>query len=344
MLDLKCYKCDRCGYSSERRLNLLSHLNRQTECEPKFSSVSRSILISKYSNITIPSKKTHACTYCMNQFCSSWSLDRHIGICKVKHPELQKNKKKEVENASNLVTMIQTLHNEIRDLKASLGYSKESLITNNTLNNTQNNNVVQNNTAIQVNCIGNENVSYISDRDDYEQYMWACISSTDNMIKFFKHKYVNDAHPENKCIKRVQQTTVNELNDQVEFIDQNNKKRRMEMQEFVLRYGYQIYKQVIQFCTTQVNELKLQSIDYYTSEENLFGKTPYFCPNNKARYDIISKFHHNFALPIENDAGIPYNDDEIDDEKLMKKFRGICKRMLLAMETVNVNELGTCNQ
>ena len=117
------YNCERCGYETVDRGNLIKHLQKKKPCETKFSDTDRETLI-KLSHKIIYNDDDFKCKYCAKPFKVMNSVYRHFPICE-KNPEkntsalLDKLKKTEECN-KELNKQIKNLYNEIDELKKKL--------------------------------------------------------------------------------------------------------------------------------------------------------------------------------------------------------------------------------
>ena len=105
--------CERCGYESEHKQNLIRHLRNKCPCKPLLSNKSVQTIIDEltkkdYNDIT------YDCQHCSKKFNNRSSMYRHMKNCKSK------------------IDVVKVLETEIKMLKDELQY-----VTNKTLTNRQ---------------------------------------------------------------------------------------------------------------------------------------------------------------------------------------------------------------
>lgn len=78
-MDDQVFNCERCGYSTNIKCNLIEHLKRKKECDPVVSNVARDVLLARLK----PPPKTgvHKCTNCDKAFNHASSMYRHRRSC-----------------------------------------------------------------------------------------------------------------------------------------------------------------------------------------------------------------------------------------------------------------------
>ena len=196
------YLCHRCGYNTNRKCNIIHHLNRKKMCKPILGDISIED-IKKHYNLEIKNmnpneskmnpnerNKEYVCSHCDNYYSTNSNMRKHLKICKIKIENDKKDLAKD---------------NEIKELKEMVEKlivnSGGNTITNNNTNNNSNNNTNSNNTihnTININNYGEEDIKYIT--SDYIL----------NLLKFkpakaipelIKHTHFNDEYPENQNIK-----------------------------------------------------------------------------------------------------------------------------------------------
>jgi len=135
-------------------------------------------LISRKHNIRISNEKTklHSCSICQQTFTYSSGLYRHRSKCK----EI------EVSKVDYLETEIKELRKEIEDIKK-----------NNNNTNIQNQNNIETQNNIIINCFGNENLDYITDK-----VILHCMNKIYGSIPLLIEKiHFDPEHPENHNIQ-----------------------------------------------------------------------------------------------------------------------------------------------
>jgi hypothetical protein len=112
----KEFKCKRCGYDTDYRHSMISHLNKKNPCETKLDHIPRDELLKEFEK-----KKAYKCENCNQTYSLMSNLRRHLKICDKKTIELIQLKH-EVNNIikdikynfdyKNIVKNIKTLGNE----------------------------------------------------------------------------------------------------------------------------------------------------------------------------------------------------------------------------------------
>ena len=203
------YLCHRCGYNTNRRSNIIQHLNRKKVCTPILGDISIEDIKKHYKleiknmnpnepkmnkfepkmnpnepKMTPINYNEYECIYCNKCYSTNSHMRRHEKTCKVK---IEKEKKDLEKN------------NEIKELKEMvekllLENKGNTNISDNSISNS--NNTIHN--IININNYGEEDTKYIT--SDYIL----------NLLKFkpakaipelIKHTHFNDEHPENQNIK-----------------------------------------------------------------------------------------------------------------------------------------------
>ena len=203
------YLCHRCGYNTNRRSNIIQHLNRKKMCSPILGDISIEDIKKHYKleiknmnpnepkmnkfepkmnpnepKMTPINYNEYECIYCNKCYSTNSHMRRHEKTCKVK---IEKEKKDLEKN------------NEIKELKEMvekllLENKGNTNISDNSISNS--NNTIHN--IININNYGEEDTKYIT--SDYIL----------NLLKFkpakaipelIKHTHFNDEHPENQNIK-----------------------------------------------------------------------------------------------------------------------------------------------
>jgi hypothetical protein len=204
------YLCHRCGYNTNRRSNIIQHLNRKKVCTPILGDISIEDIKKHYKleikNINQNCSKMlqfapncskllqndynriseNECIYCSKSFSRNSNLTKHLKICKIK-----------IEKEKNVLEK----DNEIKELKKMV---EKLLVENKGNTNISDNSITNSNNNIigienlTIHNYGDENIKYIT--SDYIL----------NLLKFkpakaipelIKHTHFNDAHPENQNIK-----------------------------------------------------------------------------------------------------------------------------------------------
>jgi len=183
------YICRRCGYESNVKANLIKHLQRKVACQHILEDIEPSKLIEELN----PSKsdKPHKCNKCGKSFAFSNSMYRHQKRC-------QHDNQKNSSEINELREKIKLLEEKIN--------SQPQNINNGTIQNIQQN--------IQVNALGNEDISHITEHRNFKNFMAKCIrDKIDGVCEFLVKKHFDDKHPENHNLKKLRRDDFMEVFD-----------------------------------------------------------------------------------------------------------------------------------
>ena len=128
--------------------------------------------------------KLHKCSICEQTFAHLSGLYRHRSKCKEKN---------------NDVSKIDILETEIQELRQKIEDLEKSKTNANNIQNIENQNITNNNNNIKINinCFGNENMDYITDK-----VILQCISKVYGSIPMIIERiHFDPEHPENNNIK-----------------------------------------------------------------------------------------------------------------------------------------------
>jgi len=205
------YKCIRCGYTSNYKNNMKTHINRKKLCESIIENIPRQqlkLIFSKniekfiYEGFLEKKKeKEYKCQYCSNIFTTSSNLNKHNRICKFREDkedkiiDFIKNQTKKYEKHIKML--------EIREKEREEKWEKRELLLKNEisklLEKVEKPNItnIQNQNNIFINNHGNENLDYINS---------TVINNLINipygaLPKLVKYIHFNPEHPENQNIK-----------------------------------------------------------------------------------------------------------------------------------------------
>ena len=226
------YLCHRCGYNTNKRSNLIQHLNRIKMCNPILGDISINEIKKHYNfeiklnlknttkipqnttkipqNTTkIPQNtiKNNQCKYCNKVLSRYDSLNRHIKICK---------KKQECELLIEKEEEIKQMKLEIEELKT------KSVTINNTTNN------INNSKNIIINNYGDENIKHIKS-EDFASLLNGIYNAVPKLIEKIHFdpnypenqniKYTNKKMPYLKIMKNNKWQLVNKKNELFDLID-----------------------------------------------------------------------------------------------------------------------------
>jgi hypothetical protein len=155
------FQCTRCSYEFQKKANYISHVHKQTMCEPIMSEIIPTETNFKKLNFRFP------CEICSKTFASKYNLDVHV--CKPTNFVINK---RNVING-NINNSFNTTNNT----------------TNNTNNNTNNNTTLN----IMVNDFKNTNFDFITD-DKILRFIKSYRLAIPNLLQ---ETHFNPEHPEN---------------------------------------------------------------------------------------------------------------------------------------------------
>jgi hypothetical protein len=165
--------CKRCGYKTNYKQNLQTHLRKVKECEAKLEEISRIDLL-KELEVKVKGNE-HKCSSCLKTYSNSQNLTRHELVCP---------KREESNKINELVVQMKEMNKELKELKEN-----PSIINN---NNTTNYNIVMNlNDYYHTNngCVNLEKLLEILEET---------INESDNLYaKLIEEIHFNKKHPEN---------------------------------------------------------------------------------------------------------------------------------------------------
>ncbi len=191
----KMFRCKRCGYSTETKCNLISHLNRKYKCECIHENIDRICLLDELKR-TYPDNTK--CRYCNKDFSFKTSMYRHMKTCKLNT---------ENQGASSSQAQAQ-----------APGSESGSVTINNITNNTNNTNNIDNSTTnidnsvhihnhnhIIVAPFGTEDLDFLFE-GKYRSIMRKCVAEPMKGVQhIIKLVHFNTEKPEyqNVCIPNV---------------------------------------------------------------------------------------------------------------------------------------------
>lgn len=170
-------ECNRCGYKTERKGDLVKHLRKVNICSPNISDLDRNIQLSELCGKVV--KDVHfVCEFCDQKFNNKSNMYRHRKICK----------KKDIDNVDNLKEEMNNLKQELERVKHQV--NNQSCQTN--INNV-NNNITTNN--IQINSFGQENLDHLP-----KDFLTSCFMMK-NIPSLIENIYFDEECPENHNVK-----------------------------------------------------------------------------------------------------------------------------------------------
>jgi predicted RNA-binding Zn-ribbon protein involved in translation (DUF1610 family) len=182
------YVCERCGYTTTCKSNLLRHLKRVNVCVAKNNNID----VNEYiHNLTKKEyhNRTFSCEICGKTFTSRGNKSRHKKVCT----------NNEITNVNNTKDINIDVVNIMKDMKARLDHV-ETLINNSrceqnvVINNTSN---ITNTVNISVHNFGNENTSFLT-----QEFLSYCLlNPRKGMTSLIENIHYNKDYPENHNIR-----------------------------------------------------------------------------------------------------------------------------------------------
>ena len=212
------YKCQRCGYNTNRKSAFKSHLLRKNLCNPKLKELTQYSLLKQngfdkeakkinmsyqcHTNVnpSVNQQGLHLCEYCNKKFKSRQGKSKHKKLyCIKKKEELQieilKNLLKEKDKLIFKILDENKKENAKKDKKIDKLMKQLMKLTENSGSN--NNNIINSNNKITINAYGCENLEYITNN-----LLKKLVNKPGTAIpKLLKIIHFNDDYPENKNLK-----------------------------------------------------------------------------------------------------------------------------------------------
>ena len=210
------YLCHRCGYNTNKRSNIIQHLNRKNICKPILADISIEDIKKHYdfeikqviqndpkmtpndpkmtpndpkmtpndpkmnpNESKIETEQKYKCNYCNKCYSKNCHLRRHEKTCIIK----KKTEALVISQNDKIIKM----EKEIEELK------KKSTTTNNNITNT-NNNTINN---IHINNYGEENLKHLRSKD-FRDIICSMYNAVPQLIEKI---HFDPEHPENQNIK-----------------------------------------------------------------------------------------------------------------------------------------------
>jgi len=190
------YSCKRCGYETDRKSNIIHHLEKQKVCSPSLNDLSRDVLIAELNQ-----PKDYKCDVCQKTFSHRQTLHTH------KKTHINRNNQL-CDRINQLSYELELAHQKIREMSKpclqSTGDVATGLFTESDYNTVSHNhspvtttNSHNTNTTIIINNFGHENLSYIPPD------LWKKSASYEGfgVSRCISQKHFHPDHPENHNIK-----------------------------------------------------------------------------------------------------------------------------------------------
>ena len=220
------YECLRCGYLSNRKYNLITHLKRKTPCSVIYLDVDCSVLLDELCSKTTPNriskeKVIHPSSNChpdviqtssnththtkntTNSKIHNKDKDDNLYYCRYCDKPFKyrqgrfKHEKSRCNVAKLNVMKLSNLENEVQTLKKKLDNTTHTTSVMSINHNTNSNNTINN---IHVHGVGSENIQYLA---PFIQKNLRDFSTRKPRFfyDYMKEKHFNLEHPENHNLK-----------------------------------------------------------------------------------------------------------------------------------------------
>ena len=305
------YLCHRCGYNTNKKSNIIQHLNRKKICKSILSDISIED-IKNYYNLEIKTiyekntnltpitpvfnkitpnytKKTQKkmdikeCSYCNKEFSRRDSLTRHLNRCKIKKKneienKIEKNKIEILEkhNAELLKAVEKLLiecSNNNNKKTSNKTINNKTTNNNNSNNNTNSNNTIHN--TININNYGEEDTKYITKQFIVDLLKNKPFKAIPEMIKY---THFNEEHPENQNIKitNKKEPYVKIMKDNKwELQDRKNTITDLIDKQHIKMSDEKVEKKIERQCTSQEKINIVRCNDMYMEEDDDYMKRLY---------------------------------------------------------------------
>ena len=202
------YRCETCGFETNKKSTYQSHINRKYKCEPmtnedKNVNVNeqnnkineQNNKINEQNNKINEQKNKYECIKCNKSYSCKQSLERHSKVCTSVHSLQCPICKKEFAYQ-------QLKYYHMKNVKCEPVVSQN--IQNQTINNNcnvTNNNTINNNYHIHLNAFGSENIDYLLEANVLQDL----INSGNTIRTIIEQIHFNNEHPENwnMCVRNL---------------------------------------------------------------------------------------------------------------------------------------------
>lgn len=303
--------CNRCGYITNRKQNLRSHLLRKNICQPLMNEIERyDLLVSHgfdkesimYGKTTILPQKPHQntpkshqntpkkiykCKFCEKNFSRSDALKRHIDSrCKEK-----KNISSQIEILMENIVIMQKEMELIKKENKEKDKIIDKLLKNNkpnvnrgNINNAEN----QLNNNVIINNFGSENIDYITDKIFYR-----LLNTPINAIpKLLELKHFHPKQPENHNVK------ITNLHDKYAKIYKDK--------QWLTKNKKEVIDDIIDYCMADFDDFKEQKDGELTStNKSSFKKLEEeYDEKSKSLFDksLLASFNGSEKIYVFKDA------------------------------------------
>lgn len=174
------YKCQRCGFETDRSNNLKQHLARKILCPPTCSDISVETILDFYFN---DDNKNFICE-CGKKYSYQSGLGVHRKKCTFKKEDV-------------LTDRIKFLEDEVNRLKLEKTTAQQFITNNQNSNNTNNYNTINQNIHIHLTDFGKENLSHLPQ----SFYRECLMNGALGVLQMIEKVWFDEDHPENFNIR-----------------------------------------------------------------------------------------------------------------------------------------------
>lgn len=180
------FACKRCGYVASSKDNLLRHFKKKKTCHASESDVTVESLIEELQDKRV---RNFPCDMCDKSFLHQSNLSRH--------------KKGAHHKTMDMNEVQQLIDQKLQALEEKLIGASPSPSTTNIHGNV-NQGTINNITNIQINALGREDISYITDHPKFKAIMTKCVrDKVEGVCEYIVKKHFHPDHPENHNIKKL---------------------------------------------------------------------------------------------------------------------------------------------
>lgn len=281
--------CERCGYTSYQKCNFVRHLKKKIECPPTYDDVSRETLLDKVTQKSTTA--AYKCDKCDKHFSNRQGKYQHMQRC-----TFQIMVRHEDEPLTTLQEKVCHLEKELATIKKKKGDKCHNTTNNNNTACSINTGTVINQN-IQINGLGKEDITYITENPKFTTFMNECIRGKVNgLMDYMLKKHFDPNHPENHNVRKL-----NKKEDFMEVYD--GRKWRTQFSDDIL-------EDVFRHMQTDFSNF----VDEALTTEGAIKKS------------WLDNFMEKVGVPLDwdlySEAGYEYDrDDQSDEQKEDRKLR-----------------------
>lgn len=185
---LAMFTCRRCGYESNKKCNLLTHLQRKNTCKATLEDIDIEELIHDLTKREI-NGKAYLCEHCKKPFSTRQGKYQHMKICNI-----------EPETLLPISEVNSLIEQKVKEVLATMQLPNVTSNNNTTNNNTTNNNtnngtIINNNVTIQIRNFNHENMDAIP-----KEFVHNCFRELE-FATLFENLHFDPDYPENHNVR-----------------------------------------------------------------------------------------------------------------------------------------------